>query len=502
MRVSFNLKSFIKNTFIYGFSSVLARILNFLLTPLYVRSFDTNEYGTIVLLFSWASILNAILAFGMETSFFRFLFDKYSKRQIYTNSFFVVFAISLLFILLTNTFIDPISQYIIPNYKNTNEYLLYIRLFSFILFFDAITIIPLAYLRARGMALRYSMIKALNIGIYIFLNILFIVFIPYYIKEQLPHYEIISRYYKADWVGYVFIANLISSAFSLLLLAKEFKKVIFKYVNISVISKLTKYSWPIMIANLSFIINENIDKIMLAKLLPDNISEQEVGIYGACSKIAIFLNIAIQAFRLGAEPIFFKHSKEQDANKLYANIMLYFVIAISIVAMIINTNIPILKYFIKANDAVNEHLYWSGLKVVPILLFAYICLGIYMNLSIWYKLGNKTQYGLYISGIGAIITITLNFILIPKYGYTGSAVTTLIVYFVMMSISYMVGQKHKYIPYNVRKICGYIILCIVINLLFFYTPSIHILLKNVGIAVIIATIILYEYKTFNSQPKY
>jgi O-antigen/teichoic acid export membrane protein len=228
------------------------------------------------------------------------------------------------------------------------------------------------------------------------------------------------------------------------------------------LKEMYAYSWPIVIANLSFIVNENLDKLLLGKLLPQNISVHDVGVYGACAKISLFLSIFVQAFRLGAEPFFFSHVKNKNAGQTYARIMNYFVIAVCLIFIALISNIEILKYFIPNKS------YWIGLDVVPPLVFGYVSLGVYMNLSVWYKLSDQTKYGLYISGIGAILTIVLNVLFIPKYSYMASAWVSLIAYTVMMILSYLWGQKNYPIPYNVKKNLAYIISSILIVFLSFY----------------------------------
>jgi O-antigen/teichoic acid export membrane protein len=221
------------------------------------------------------------------------------------------------------------------------------------------------------------------------------------------------------------------------------------------------YSWPVMIAGLSYIVNENFDKILLGKLLPDNISEHEVGIYSACARISVFLSLFNQAFRMGAEPFFFSHAKNKNAPQTYARIMDYFVITMCIMFVGVVANIEILKHY------VNNRAYWVGLPVVPPLLLGYVSLGVYTNLSIWYKLSDQTKYGLYISGIGAVVTIVLNVIFIPKYSYMASAWISLIAYASMMIMSYIWGQKNYPIPYNLKKNLAYIIASIVFVFLSF-----------------------------------
>jgi O-antigen/teichoic acid export membrane protein len=260
----------------------------------------------------------------------------------------------------------------------------------------------------------------------------------------------------------VFISNLIASLITLLLLTPELLKLTFSY-DISLLKEMLVYSLPVLIANISFIINENVDKVFLGQLLPADIAEQEVGIYSACYKIAVFLSIFINAFRLGAEPFFFSQAKNKNAAETYARIMDYFVIAVSLIFVFLVANIELLKYFINGKDAAEQALYWSGLKIVPVLLFGYVSLGIYINLSIWYKLSDQTRYGLYISGIGAILTIVLNLIFIPKFGYMASAWISLTAYTLMMILSYLWGQRNYPIPYKLKKNILYLVssICIV-----------------------------------------
>ena len=237
------------------------------------------------------------------------------------------------------------------------------------------------------------------------------------------------------------------------------------------------YSWPVLIANLSFLVNENMDNLLLGKLLPAN-SLRDVSIYGACRKISVFLSIFINAFRLGAEPFFFNHAKNKNSGHTYARIMDYFVITVSIIFVALIANIELLKYFIKGPDAHQTAVYWTGLPVIPPLVFGYVSLGIYMNLSVWYKLSDQTKYGLYISGIGAIITIILNVIFIPKYSYMASAWTSLIAYTVMMVLSYVWGQKNYPIPYNLTKNVTYITISIVIVFLSFTVFKRNLIIGN------------------------
>ena len=259
------------------------------------------------------------------------------------------------------------------------------------------------------------------------------------------------------------------------------------------VTEMLWYRFPVLIANISFIINENIDKIFLGRFLPPSISEQEMGIYGACCKLAIFLNIFIQAFRLGAEPFFFSHAKAENAGQTYARVMNYFVITISVIFIALTANIEILKYFIRGSHAQQE-LYWSGLNVVPILLFGYVSLGIYMNLSIWYKLSDQTRFALYISGVGAALTIVLNVIFIPRYSYMASAWSSLIAYATMMILSYLMGQKNYPIPYHLKKNVAYLLSAIGIVYLSFVIFDRNIIIGNLLLLLFIIITFLIERK--------
>lgn len=461
------LKKFAGQTAIYGVSTVISRFLNFVLTPIYVGLYPAKVYGIFTTLYSWASILNAVLSFGMETTFFRFLNKYEHDTKVYSNTFFTVAVVTVLFAIISLSGSHGIALWMYQeNVASLRDYELFIKLFIGILCLDSLSVIPFARLRANGRPYKYSLLKLINIFCFVGLNLFFLFIVPLFIKNQWPLSSFFNEWFRPAWVGYVFISNLIASALTLLLLFPELLKLTFD-IDIKIIREMFMYSFPVLIANLSFIINENSDKLFLERLLPENISSQQVGIYGACCKIAVFLSIFIQAFRLGAEPFFFNYAKNKNSGETYARIMNYFIIAILLIYIALVANIDILKYFIRAHDPAQRMLYWSGLRVVPVLLFGYVSLGIYMNLSIWYKLSDQTRYGLYISGIGALLTIVLNIIFIPAYSYMASAWISLIAYFVMMVLSYILGQKNYPIPYDVKKAVLYIILAVVIVILSF-----------------------------------
>ncbi|HEY5326534.1 MAG TPA: polysaccharide biosynthesis C-terminal domain-containing protein, partial [Mucilaginibacter sp.] len=374
-----------------------------------------------------------------------------------------------------------------------HDFTTYVLYFILILIIDAWCVIPFAKLRAEGKPGRYSIIKFINVIIFIAFNLIFIWGLPFWIRHQLPGAGWINGWYIKGWVCYVFLSNLISSALTLLILLPELLKIRFDF-DAKMLSEMFSYSWPVLVANISFIINENSDKLFLGKLLKQSISAQQVGIYGACYKIALFLSIFIQAFRLGAEPFFFSHAKNKNSGQTYARIMDYFVITVCVIFIALIANIEILKYFIKGHDAKQTALYWTGLGVIPPLVFGYVSLGIYMNLSVWYKLSDQTKYGLYISGIGAILTIALNVLFIPKYSYMASAWVSLIAYATMMVLSYVWGQKNYPIPYNLKKNISYIVSSILIVYLSFYIFNRNIFAGNLLLLFFILAAVYFEGK--------
>ncbi|WP_443944962.1 polysaccharide biosynthesis C-terminal domain-containing protein [Pedobacter sp. AW1-32] len=479
-------KKFLGQTMVYGISTVFSRLFNFILTPIYTGVYKKGVYGIFTNMYANASLINAVLAFGMESTYFRYL-NKFEdrKQQVYNNSFLCIAFISTLFLLTGLTFSSSIAAYLATKPAEIMDYKKYVSFFLWILFVDAICVIPFAKLRADGRPFKYSVAKFLNIGCFVGFNLFFIFAVPAVIKHHWIGAEWLSGWYRYQWIGYVFLANLIASIVTLLYLLPEFLKLQLRFDR-KLFGDMFSYSWPILVANLSFIVNENLDKIVLQKLLPVDIANGEVGIYGAVCKIAIFLSIFITAFRLGAEPFFFSHAKEKNARNIYADILKYFVIALSVLFIAIIANIEILKYFIR-----NEE-YWVGLPAVPYLLLGYVCLGIYMNLSIWYRLSDQTRFGLYISVAGAFITIVLNFVLIPKYSYMGSAWVSMMAYFVMMILSYVLGQKYYPIPYNLKKILAYLIISTVIVFASFFVFHRNIYVGNALLIAFIAGIVYFE----------
>ena len=487
------LKKFIGQTAVYGISTVFSRLFNFILTPIFTKAYPPSIYGIFTKLYSYAALLNAVLAFGMESTFFRYL-NKHEdkKKEVYNNSFICIAVISVLFLITGSVFADSIAGWVNKgDNAQVADYQLYVKFFVWILFVDAICVIPFAKIRADEKAFKYSLIKFTNIGCFVVLNLTFIYIIPLIIKHDWPMAAWIQSWYRGKWVGYVFISNLIASIATLILLIPEFLQLKLKFDK-ELFLKMFSYSWPVLVANLSFIINENLDKIVLSQLLPKSVADIDVGIYGAVCKIAMFLSIFNMAFRLGAEPFFYSHAKQKNAKETYAIILHYFVIASALIFVALIANIEVLKYFI-SRDKAHIAEYWAGLPAVPYLLFGYVCLGIYMNLSIWYKLSDQTKFGLYISIVGATLTVILNFVLIPKYSYMGSAWVSMLAYLVMMIISYVLGQKYYPIPYKLNRILMYLVTSVVLVILSFWVFNRNIYIGN-ALLIAFAAFIFYIEK--------
>ncbi|WP_460694474.1 oligosaccharide flippase family protein [Mucilaginibacter puniceus] len=496
-------KKFAGQTAIYGLSTIIRRLLSALLTPLFTGAYKPKVYSIFSTMFSYASIFQAVLAFGMETTFFRYL-NKFpdKKQQVYNNGFWVILAVTVGFLLLTLPFTHTLAGLIkIGKDIPQTEFELFIKYFIVILILDAWCVIPFAKLRADGRPIKYGFINVINILITCFFNILFIVIIPYWIKQQFAGWQWCMSWYVHGWVAYAFLSNLIASFITLLMLLPELLKLELKFDK-GMSKQMLVYSIPILIANLSYIVNENLDKLLLGKLLPQNISEYEVGVYSACARLSIFASLFNQAFRMGAEPFFFSHAKNKNSGATYAKIMDYFVITMCMMFVGVVANIEILKHYVNNKD------YWVGLDVVPPLLFGYVALGVYMNLSVWYKLSDQTKYGLYISGVGAIITIVFNVIFIPKYGYMASAWISFAAYATMMILSYIWGQKNYPIPYNLKKNLAYIISSALLVYISFYVFDRNIFIGNALLVMFASVALYFEWKNLsaifinkNQEPK-
>ncbi|TSE05982.1 oligosaccharide flippase family protein [Aquimarina algiphila] len=441
-----------KQTFIYGVATVLPRMLSFLLVPLYTDVLPTNEYGKVSIIFSYFVLFNVILAYGMETAFFRFFNKESDKQKVVSTSTISLLISSFGFFALALLFKDQIAM--LTGIKED-----YIVLVIWILLLDALVIIPFAWLRANERPMKYSFIKILNVFINLGLN----VFLLIYLKKLSDDFSSLKSIVIDNYeINYIFISNLVASGLTLLLLVPFYINLKYRFDK-ALWKRMMKYSLPILIAGVAFSINETFDRIILDYLLPEDTAEHVVGVYSACYKLALFMTLFSTAFRLGIEPFFFNYSENKNAPETYARITKYFVAFGALILLGVVIFVHILKVFI-----IRDQAYWEAVKIVPIIVLANLCLGIYHNLSVWYKITDRTKFGAYISVVGAGLTLLLNFILIPRYSYLGSAIATLVAYGSMMLLSWYFGRKYYPIPYNLKKIGMYLTLSISFSILSFY----------------------------------
>ncbi|MFD2742964.1 MULTISPECIES: lipopolysaccharide biosynthesis protein [Sphingobacterium] len=459
------IKRLVSDTIIYGFTTIVSRLLNFILTPIFTeRLKSVAVYGVFTHLYACISLLNALLAFGMETTFFRYLqkVAPEEKGKVYDQAFLITLFTSIVVGLLIYFNQVQIATWLSQG-GIVADYVVYVQMLLGVLITDALAVVPFAKLRAEGRPIRYAMLKVMNVLITLSCNLAFLYLFPTLMAQSEFWNSLLGGWFRPDWIlGNIFLANLIASASTLLFLLPQLMALRIRLDTVLTKSMLG-YSFPILIANLSFVINEFLDKMIFPYLLPGAQGAQDLGIYGAVSKLAIFISLFVTAFRLGAEPFFFSYAKNENAKKTYADIMHYFVLFLVIGMLGICANLDWLKNFLRSDDPVEQARFWSGLFVIPVLLFNYVLLGIYMNLSVWYKLTDQTRYGLYISVIGAIITVVLNIILIPRYSYVGAALCTTFTYICMVLLSYFWGQKNYPIPYTVGKISLYLLSAILLS---------------------------------------
>ncbi len=443
-----SLKKLAGQTAIYGLSSIVGRFLNYLLVPLHTGVFSTDQFGIITEMYAYVAFLVILLTYGMETAFFRFSTkESDNKEKVYTTIIYSLASSTFLFIALSVIFQHNVADWL--RYPNNSEYVVW---FAIIVGLDALSSIPLARLRQENKAFRFAFVNLSNVFINIVLNLFFIGYcLPMHAAGH-SNFLIETFYNPEIGVGYVFIANLVASIFKFALLLPEMLKARYGFDN-KILKEMLIYSLPLLIAGLAGIINETLDRIMLKRMLFDSLGEKEtmsnIGIYGANFKVSIIITLFIQAFRYAAEPFFFAQAKEKDPHLVYARVMNYFVIVCSVIFLGVMLYIDILKYFIPNKS------YWVGLSVVPILLLANICLGIYYNQSVWYKLTDKTRFGALLAVGGGTVTIVVNYFFIPQFGYFASAWGHLVSYGSMMIASYLLGHYYYPVPYNLKKIFGY-----------------------------------------------
>ncbi|RKD92280.1 lipopolysaccharide biosynthesis protein [Mangrovibacterium diazotrophicum] len=441
-------KKLVGDTAIYGVSSIVGRFLNWWLVPYYSHIFLAAEYGIVANLYSYMAFLLVLLTYGMETGYFRFASQAEDKKLVYSSSLISLFATSLAFVLVVFAFSGDIARWL--EYGSHPEY---IRWIALIMAFDAFTSIPFAKLRIESRPIKFAFLKLVNIFANIFFNIFFLSICPAILKSN-PESAIRLIYNEEIGVGYVFISNLIASGVTLLMLLPDLR--IKLRFSGRLLKEIVWYSFPILVVGVSGMVNQNIDKILIPKLIPDDQGPwEQVGIYSANYKLAVLMNMFIQAFRYAFEPFFFSQVKSDNNKRGYALILKYFVIF----GLLIFLGISLFLDLFKTLHILDES-YFSGLKVVPIVLMANLFLGIYYTLSLWYKLTDKTRFGAYFALIGAAISLTINIIFIPVFGYMASAWAVLICFVIMSVMSYFIGQKYFRVDYPIQRIGLYFLLAL------------------------------------------
>lgn len=441
------IKSLFKDTAIYGVSSIVGRFLNWCLVPMYTYCFAAEEYGIVTNLYAYVALALTILTYGMETGFFRFANHERWKSpdQVYTTALLSLGTSSTVFIILACLFSPQIARLL-----GCGDHPAYIWMMAIAVGIDAYTALPFAYLRYKKRPVRFATLKLINIALNIGLNLFFILMCPWLMKVAPASVE---WFYRPDFgIGYIFLANLISSVAVLFMLVPEILAEGYNFCG-RLLREMLGYSFPILVIGIAGIMNQTIDKILFPIIYPDKATAlAELGIYGANYKIAIVMVMFIQAFRFAYEPFIFAQSKEkgEDRNTAYRQAMSWFIIAAMFIFLGVMYFLPVLKYFISP-------AYFSGLKVVPLIMMAEFFFGVFFNLSLWYKLTDKTIWGTWFSLLGLVVTVSLNFLLVPLWGFMGCAVAALCCYGVMMLASYFVGRRKYPIGYDVPRAVFYIV---------------------------------------------
>lgn len=446
-------KKLLSQTVIYGLTGILGRLLNYLLTPIHTEIFATQDYGGIALFYSYAAFLNVIYTHGMETTYFRFISKQKEKNGVsYQLALASVLLTSLILSSLLWFFAKPVAIFL--EYPDQYQF---VQWFACIIAIDSVVAIPYARLRAEGKALKFASLRTFVIVLTVLLNgLLYVSHLSTTGEEFLFFKPIASQIYDVEvGLGYVFLINLFANSLVLPLLWTELKD--FRPVwDWKSYKPMILYAYPLLFSGIAYAINEVADRTLLQKWLPtdfypDKTSMEALGIYAACYKLSIFITLAVQAFKYAAEPFFFAQTEDKNSPKTFATVTHFFTVVCVLMLLFVSFNMDWIATVFIRNKAYHE-----GLFVVPILLLANVFLGLYYNFSVWYKISDRTHFGLWISLAGAVVTLTLNFILIPKLGYLGSALATLSCYFVMAALCYGLGQTYQKVPYPIFSMLAYI----------------------------------------------
>ena len=456
MSSNLQMKILAKETAIYGVSSIVGKFLNWMLVPLYTYVLQQqSDYGIVTNLYAWTALLLVILTYGMETGFFRFANKEGENAQtVYSTSLIALFTTSLLFAVACVVCQVPIANAL--GYPAHSEF---IALLGIVVAMDAFASIPFAYLRYKKRPLQFAALKLLFVFLNIVLNLFFLVLCP-----KIQDWGIISAWYNADYgVGYVFVANILATGIQTLCLlpavgegfrslgVQEFRSLgVFSW---GLLKQMLRYSLPLLVLGVCGIMNQTLDRILFPFFYDGADAQAQLGIYGACFKVAMVMMMFTQAFRYAYEPFVFAKHKDRESVEAYADAMKYYIIFSYMILLGMIFYLDLLKFIIAPS-------YWEGLKIVPIVLWTYIFQGVYFNLSFWYKLTDKTQWGAYFSLIGVVITFGLQAVFVPRIGYVASAASSTVCYLVIMLLSYFIGRKHLEIPYDLRRIGIYTLLVV------------------------------------------
>ena len=479
MSSNLQMKILAKETAIYGVSSIVGKFLNWMLVPLYTYVLQQqSDYGIVTNLYAWTALLLVILTYGMETGFFRFANKEGESAQtVYSTSLLALFTTSLLFAMACMVWQVPITSAL--GYPAHSEF---IAMLGIVVAMDAFASIPFAYLRYKKRPLQFAALKLLFVFLNIALNLFFLVLCP-----KIQDWSIISSWYNPDYgVGYVFVANILATGIQTAALLPTITEGIKGSTLFSwdVLKRMLKYSLPLLILGICGIMNQTLDRILFPFFYAGDDAQTQLGIYGACFKVAMVMMMFTQAFRYAYEPFVFAKHKDRESVGAYADAMKYYIVFSYMILLGMIFYLDLLKFIIAPS-------YWEGLKIVPIVLWTYIFQGVYFNLSFWYKLTDKTQWGAYFSIIGVVITFGLQVVFVPKIGYIASALSSTICYLVIMVLSYFVGRKHLTIPYDLRRIGIYTM--IVLTLLAGYYAMAYLLPMNNWIKMGIGTILIGIY---------
>jgi len=477
-----SIKKLVSQTAWYGLSSIAARFISYLLTPYLTYKLSDIAYGENSIVYAFIPFLNVIVTHGMETAYFKFG-TKENEEEIYHTSSFSMLFVTVLVLIGLFAWKLPLAELL-----QITAHPEYISLLAWIVALDALTTIPFSRLRLQERPKKFALIKIVGILINILATYSFISLLPNYVATHPTSF--LQKMYQPNWeVGYILIAGIVQNVFVMILLQKEISAIRFKF-NFKLWWSMMAFAVPLILVGFGGMINETLDRIMWGGRGPGATADENkamVGVYSACYKLAILITISIQAFRMGAEPFFFKQAETDQGQKTYAKVMKFFVISLCVMFLSVMLYIDIWKLFIQ-----NPAMY-VGLKVVPILLIANMFLGVYYNLSIWYKLSNKTMAGAWITLLGACITIVINYLAIPYFGYMASAWATFFCYGTMMIMSYLWGQRVYPVPYATKKLIAYFIIALMvygINLL------LHLVSTNQPFNYLFATILLFAFIVF------